>query len=50
MSVTDLRQPWGECYRLGRHFFVRDYRLGLFPVGKPYCMWCGIERAKKPSR
>lgn len=35
-----------ECARLGRHFFVRDYILGLFPKGRPYCMWCGRERKR----
>lgn len=30
------------CYPGHPHFFRRDYILGMFPYGKPYCLHCGI--------
>lgn len=38
VAMNDLT----ECTRGGnRHLYQRDYVLGIFPVGRPYCVWCG---------
>lgn len=36
-ALGALKSP---CAR-GQHFFRRDTFLG-WPVGRPYCMWCGV--------
>lgn len=47
-TVPSQEPPWKgawmpTCERLGKHLFRRDYTLGVFPYGEPYCMYCGIE-------
>lgn len=40
-EVGKLMRGWFTCERLGGHLFKRDYVLGIFPVGHPYCIRCG---------
>lgn len=47
-EVQRLIRGWLHCERVGHHFFQRDYVLGVLPVGRPYCLWCGAE--SRPER